>query len=100
MIALKTTVQNGKIELTVPKELADGTEVLVELTPLSEKVGLDESAWRDDPAALADWRAWLRTIEPLELTPDEEAAFARFDEDMRWFNLEAVRRQMEEGPPP
>lgn len=98
MIAVKTTVQNGRIEVKAPEELADGTEVLVELTPLSpEKIGLDESAWRDDPAALADWEAWIRTIRPLELTPDEEGAFARFNEEMRRFNIEAVRKQMEEG---
>ncbi len=73
-IAIKATVQNGRIDLQAPAELRDGTEVLVELTPLvSDRIGLDESEWRDDPAALADWKAWLQTIEPLEWAPSEEA---------------------------
>ena len=63
------------------------------------KIGLDESEWRDDPAALAEWEAWIKTVEPLEYTPAEAAAFAAFDEQMRRYNLEAVRRQMAEGIP-
>jgi hypothetical protein len=101
MIAIKTTVRNGRIELEVPSGLSDGTEVLAELTPLlGEKMGMDESEWRDDPPALADWEAWIPTIEPLELTPAEQAQWARFNEDMRRFNLEAGRQQMEQGPVP
>jgi hypothetical protein len=43
-----------------------------------EKIGLDESEWRDDPASLADWEAWVKAIQPLELTQEEEAFFARY----------------------
>ncbi len=63
-------------------------------------VGLDESKWRDDPASLAGWESCIKTIEPLEYTPEEEAAFARFNEGVRRYNIEAVRRQMAEGPLP
>jgi len=62
-----------------------------------ERVGIDESEWRDDPVSLANWEAWINTIEPLEFTPDEAARMAEFDAQMRQFNIEAVRRQMEEG---
>jgi hypothetical protein len=100
MIAVEATVQKGRIELSVPEEFPDGARVRVKVELIStEKIGIDESEWRDDPAALADWEAWIQTIEPLELTPDEEAAFARFNEEMRRFNIEAVRKQMEEGFP-
>jgi hypothetical protein len=67
------------------------------VTP-SEKIGLDESEWRDDASSLADWEAWIRTIEPLEFTPEEAARIAEFDVQMRQYNVEAVRRQMQEGP--
>jgi hypothetical protein len=97
MIALKATIQNRRIELSAPEEFPDGTEVLVEVTPITAtKIGIDECEWRDDPAALAEWEAWIQTIEPLELTPAEEANAARFDEEMRRFNIEAVRKQMSE----
>jgi hypothetical protein len=101
MNTIRTTVRNQRIEVTVPDELPDGTEVLVDVTPVSsEKVGIDESEWRNDPDALADWDRWLRTIEPLERTAAEQAAHDRFEEEFRRFNVEAVRRQMAEGTGP
>jgi hypothetical protein len=99
MNAIKTTIQNRRIELPAPDDLPDGTAVLVELTPINPtKVGIDESEWRDDPASLADWEAWIKTIEPLEYSPEEAARMAEFDEAVRRYNIEAVRRQMENGP--
>ena len=101
MNTIKTIIQNRRIELKAPDELPDGTEVLVDVTPVSaEKVGMDESEWRDDASALADWDAWLRTVEPVELTPEEQTANDRFDDAFRRFNIEAVRKQMEEGMGP
>jgi hypothetical protein len=100
MTTITGVVKNGRIDLATPPDWPEGCPVLIEPLPTAEKVGLDESEWRDDPAALADWEAWIKTIEPLERTPEEEAAFARFDEAMRRFNVEGVRRQMEEGPLP
>jgi hypothetical protein len=98
MNAIKSIVKNRRIELEAPDELPDGTEVLIELTPLaSNKIGIDESEWRDAPADLADWEAWIKTIEPLEFTPEEAARRADFDEQMRRYNVEAVRKQREEG---
>ena len=87
-----------KIELQAPEDLPDGTEVLVDVTPVvSEKIGIDESEWRDDAEALADWQAWIATIEPIEWAPEEKTAFDRFEEEFRRFNVEAVRKQMEQG---
>jgi hypothetical protein len=98
MNAIKTTVRNGRIELEAPEQFPDGTEVLVDVTPVSlGTIGIEEAEWRDDPASLADWETWIKTIEPLEYTPEEAARMAEFDEQMRQYNLEAVRRQMEEG---
>jgi hypothetical protein len=101
MDAIKSIVKNGRIELTTPPDWPEGCEVIIEpVAPVSERIGLDEAEWRDDAASLADWDAWLKTIEPLEFTPEEQAAFAKFDEEMRRFNIEAVRQQMEKGPLP
>jgi hypothetical protein len=100
MTAIKATIRNQRIELPAPDEWPDGTEVLVELTPLaSDAIGVEESAWRDDPAARADWDAWIATFEPPELTTEEQAACARFAEQMRRFNREAVGKLMQEGSP-
>jgi hypothetical protein len=91
MNIIETTVQNRRIEFAAPAEIPDGTKVVVDVMPLpAEKIGIDESEWRDDPEALADWDAWLKTIEPIERRPLDE-----FDRDFRRFDIEAVRKQME-----
>ncbi len=99
MNAIKATVMQGRLELKVPLDWPDGTEVLIEPTmaPL-EKIGIDESEWRDDPESLADWEAWIKTIEPFELTPHEAKRIADFAEQMREYNVQAVRRQQTFSP--
>src|SRR5438270_8510506 len=98
MDTIKATVTNGRIDLPAPPDWPDGCEVVIEpLPPTAEKVGLDEAEWRDDPAALADWEAWIKTIEPPEVTPAEAAANARFNDEMRRYNVKAARRQMRDG---
>jgi hypothetical protein len=97
MNAIKATWKNGQIVPDVPVNWPEDCRLIVEPLPEGERVGIDESEWRDDPENLADWEAWIKTIRPLELTPEEDAAFARFDEEMRRYNVEAVRRQMEGG---
>ena len=95
MNAVKATWTNGRILPGEPVDWPEGSELVVE--PVGEKVGLDEAEWRDDPAALADWDAWLRTVEPRVLTADERAAFDAYEAEARRHNLEAVRRQMASG---
>ena len=101
MNTIKATVRNGRIEQEAPADWPEGSTVLIEPVPTGEgRIGMEEAEWREDPAALADWEQWLATIEPLEFTPEEEAAQARFRDDMLRYNLEAVRRQMAEEPLP
>jgi hypothetical protein len=96
--AIKAIIRGGRLELKAPPDWPDGTEVLIEPTAASgDAIGIDESEWRDDPASLADWEAWIATIEPLEFTPEEAARATEFDERMREYNVEAVRRQMQAG---
>src|SRR5947209_5354038 len=101
MNAIRGTVKHGRVSLDVPHDWPEGCAVIIEPLPTpAERIGLDEPDWRDDAAGLAEWEAWIKTVEPLEFTADEEAAFARFQEQMRRYNIEAVRKQMEEGPLP
>jgi hypothetical protein len=98
MNAIKGFFKDGRLELDGRPDWPDGTEVLIEPTSAPpEKIALDESEWRDDPTSLADWEAWIQTIQPLEFTTEEAARIADFDEQMRRYNVEAVRRQMEGG---
>lgn len=97
MSAIKVMVRDRRIELSAPEEIPDGTEVLVDVTPVMKKrIGIDESEWRDDPESIADWEAWIKSFEPLEFTADELAGSSEFDSKMREYDLKAVRRKMTE----
>lgn len=89
MTGIRTVIHDRRIDVPAPSELPDGTEVLVELSTITPHIGIDESEWRDDPAAIADWAAWLDTIEPIEFSPSDS-----FDEEFRRFNVEAIRDKM------
>ncbi len=98
MDAVRSIVRGGRVELMAPPDWPEGTEVLIEpAAAAAERIGIDEAEWRDDPSSLADWEAWIGSIEPLEYTPEESARMADFDAQMRRYNVEAVRRQMEES---
>ena len=98
MDAVRSIVKGGRVELLAPPDWPEGTEVLIEpALGATERIGIDEADWRDDPTSLADWEAWIAANEPLEYTPEEATRMADFDEQMRRSNVEAVRRQMEQG---
>ena len=94
MNAIKATWTNGQIVPAEPVNWPEGSELLVGPVITAEKVGLNEAEWRDDATALADWEAWIGTIEPLELTDEERESMARYRDEVRRYNIEAVRKQM------
>jgi hypothetical protein len=65
------TFRDGHVQLDDPVDWPEGTRL--EVTPA--KLGLDESEWPETPEEIADWLAWFKTIEPLDMTPEELAAF-------------------------
>ena len=97
MNTIKATWTNGRIIPSEPVDWPEGSELLVEQVAPSVKCGLDETVWRDDADALADWKAWTKTIQPLVYTEEERESLTRYNEDFRRYNLEAVRKQMSLG---
>src|SRR5437660_11067561 len=74
MNASLSVVKNGRVEIDVPPDWPDGTPVRVEL-------GLNGQAKYDDerpetPEEIEEWIRRFREIEPIEMTPAEEAAWA------------------------
>jgi hypothetical protein len=96
MDAIRATVRSGRLELDAPPDWPERTEVLIEpMNSRWEDVGIDEAEWSDDPSSLADWEAWIQTIEPLELALEEAERRAEFDERMHLYNLDVVRHKMQ-----
>ena len=76
----------------------EGSELLVEpIVSTEQKIALTEEDWRDDPESIAAWIAGVRSVERPEYSAEERAEIARYREEYRRYNLEAVRRQMEAG---
>ncbi|MBI2807686.1 MAG: hypothetical protein HYX68_22120 [Planctomycetes bacterium] len=103
MSVIQTTIQNGRIDVPAPADLSDGTRVLVDVMPLPAQSRADEIQFMteqeqsDDPEAIEAWIAELNALPPLTMTPEEEADLVAWRNKVREFNLEAVRKQMEEG---
>jgi hypothetical protein len=72
---LTGTWKDGQILLDEPADWPEGCRVVV--TPQEaergEWLGITEEEWPRTPEALADWMKWLDSIEPIEMTPEEEA---------------------------
>ena len=73
MHAIKGKYRDGKIILAEQADWPEDTEVLVEPLPTEPTIGMREEDWADTPQAIADWIAWYDSLEPLEMTPEEEA---------------------------
>jgi hypothetical protein len=86
MNAIKATVKDGQVVVKVPADWPEGCEVIVE--PLSNDTpaggGMREEDWPTTPEGIAALLKRWDELEPLEMTPEEEA---------RW---EAIRKEEKE----
>jgi hypothetical protein len=76
MGAITGRVEHGLVVLDEPASLADGSRVVVQPIESTEPLGLSESEWQDTPEAIADWIAWYDSLEPVELSANDEQAIA------------------------
>jgi len=76
MSAVKGTWKNGQVILDTPTDWPEGCRVSIEPMAKEEIFGIREEDWPATPEALADWQKWYDSLEPLEMTPQEEADLA------------------------
>ncbi len=81
MDAIKATVRAGRVDVPVPSEWPDGTEV--EIHPLAQAVP-QQGEGPVTPEEIARTLAAMEKLEPLDLTPQEAA------------DLDAWERKVEE----
>lgn len=94
MHAIRATWTKGRIVPAEPVDWPEGSELLVEPVRSEEKIGMTEEEWRDDPESIADWMAWVDTIQPMIWAPGEQEEYERYRAEHRRFNIDAVRKQM------
>lgn len=95
MSAIRGKVTDGKIEIPAPPDWPDGLEV--EVRPADAEFGCTEDEQGDDPESIAAWIAQFDARPRLVMSPEEEAEMNEWRQKVKAFNVEAVRRQMEEG---
>jgi hypothetical protein len=67
--------KNGQIVPTQPVDWPEGTALAV--GPIDASLVTDPAGdlLGDDPASIERWLAWFDSLEPLNFTPEEEAAW-------------------------
>ncbi len=92
MGAIPATYRNGVVVLDATATWPVGTELVVE-----EKRGpirmLTDDEHGTDPESVARWLAWYDTL-PAAAAGEDEESQREWRDEMRAFNIEAVRRQM------
>jgi len=85
------TYHEGQVVLDSPVDWPDGARVNV---ATEETVGLSEADWPRTPEELDALVARFAALEPLEITPEEEAEIAAARAEVRRVTIEAVRKKM------
>ena len=73
MDAILSVVKNGRIEIDAPSNWPEGSPVRVELgLNGQDKLGEDVP---ETPEEIDAWLRWYHSLEPIEMTGEEEAAW-------------------------
>jgi hypothetical protein len=80
MSNVRGKLRNGRVEFDhpLPADWPEGAEVETRLTPTESVVeGMREEDWPTTPEGIALLLKQMEAIEPLDMTPEEVAAFDR-----------------------
>jgi hypothetical protein len=99
MSAIKATWTNVRIVPDGPVDWREGSGLVIHQDMPAEVDFMTEEEQNDDPESIERWVSELRAIPPLPMTPEQEAEMLTWRQQVKAFNVEALRRQMEEGMP-
>src|SRR5262245_23155339 len=102
MTIIKAIVHNGQIEVEDRIDLPDGTELLIPIPDRTTALGMREEDWSNSPEAIEAWLRWYDSLEPLDFTPQERAAWEAARRDQKAYELaqwENHSRRIEERFP-
>jgi hypothetical protein len=97
MTVIEATYKNGQIVPDGQPDWPEGCRLRIEPMPNEELVFMTEDEQGDDPESIQRWLEALDSIPLLQMSAEEEASWEAWRQKMKAFNIEAVRRQMEEG---
>jgi hypothetical protein len=102
MNAIQGTWKNGQIVPHAAVDWPEGTRLRIEPLPAEGRIGIEEGEWSDSPEAIAEWRRWYDSLEPLIMTAEEDAAMVAARREQKDFEkgrfdekADELRRQWE-----
>ncbi len=95
MTTIKATVKGGRLELDVPADWPDGTEVILQPVVSRDRPGIAEEDWEDTPEAIAEWLQWYNSLEPLIFTDEERADWERARKEQKDFEMATFNERAE-----
>jgi hypothetical protein len=87
MTTIRAIVRNGRIEVEGPMDLPEGTVLTIPVPAGSAAPGGGDDEPPDTPEAIEAWIRWYDTLEPVEWTPDEYAAWQAARRDQKLYEL-------------
>jgi len=61
----------------------------------NDTFGITEEQWPTTPEAIAEWLRWFDAIEPLEMTPEEEAEWQTFRQKIKEYTIAKMEKRIE-----
>jgi hypothetical protein len=90
--------KNGQVVLEGQPDWPEGRRLVVRDEPRQPFEFMSEEEQSDDPEAIRQWIEDLRSIPPVPEDPVADAEWKAWQEKMRAYNIEAMRKQFEEMP--
>ena len=90
---------NGQVVLEGQADWPDGSRLVVQEDPSHGFEFKTEDEQSDDPQAIQEWIDELRSTPDIAEEPDELTARLAWEQQMRRFNIEAVRKAFESESP-
>ena len=99
MSILKAIWKDGQVVLEGHADWPEGRRLIVQEETLPGVEFMTEDEQSDDPEAIQQWIDDLRTLPPVPDNSAKDAEWQAWEEKLRLFNIEAVRKQFEESRP-
>ena len=93
MNAIKATVKAGRVDVPVPSEWPDGTEV--EIHPLGQAGPAEDDAPMT-PEEIARILAAMEKVEPFDLTPQEKADLEAWERKVKEYTIANMDKGIED----
>jgi hypothetical protein len=95
METIRATRRDGKIVPDGPVDWPEGCRLRIEPEPVTSEDDDYEEGWPNTPEAIADWLAWYDSLEPLEITREDEAEIAAWRQQVKEYTKAKMDKEIE-----